>query len=408
MTEPVYPPPDERKSYTERIIEDFRRLELDFRANELDDSPWVRMDGEWTLMHKYIKAEIKMRLRNIGYSRRDNGKPSLTVAEDTWLALAHQQRYNPIKDFFDKLRQQDYEPQLDQAGNPQSYRIPEFTRFFTNPDELLPVWLFRWMCGAIAKLFWQERNPMLVLVSEQDMGKSSLVRWFCPVPDYFREAMIRPEIKDERIRLADTFMQEVPELGNSTRKADVEAVKDFVTRKFIVERLPYGDLPVKKPAITSFIGSVNPDGAGFLVDTTGNTRFLSCEIKSIDFKYSKYDCTALWREALWFVDNAYRPWELSSYEKKARDRINEKFQMVSALENVIDRHLIITGDPDDWLSSYDILETLRPWYRAANDEILTRQYSKILRSKGCDKRRSKYVPGQPHPWGWTGVKKPQV
>lgn len=407
----VYPPPsDEPLTYRTRILNDFKKLRLDFRINDLDDSPWVNMDGRWEMLSKPLRAEIRQRLRKEGYSRQNTGKVAVTTAEDEYLALAHQQRYNPIKEYFEKLRLTSYHPRQNEQGFYEPYFIPEITSYLTNPDGYAARWLLRWTVGCIARLFEQARNPMLVLAGGQNMGKSSFVRWYCPEPllDYFREGAIRPEIKDERIRLADTFIQEVPELGNSTRKSDMEAVKDYLTRKFIVERLPYGDLPVKKPAICNFLGTVNSDGAGFLVDPTGSSRFLVCEITAIDFGYSDYNNENVWREALWFYDHQHRAWELTPKEKEAQQEINARYQTVNALEDVLENKLLITHDPKDWMTTYDIREWLKPFYRTSSDQRFNIELAKVLTAKGLVRDRGAYRKGEPHRWGWYGITKPKT
>lgn len=410
--ETVYPPPNEDKplNYRTRILADFQKLNLDFRINDLDDSPWVCVDGDWQMLSKPLRAEIRQRLRKEGYSRRDSGKVAVTTAEDEYLALAHRQRYNPIKQYFERLRSTSYIPRENDQGIYEPYFIPDIAKHLTNPDGYAARWLFRWTVGCIARLFDQERNPMLVLAGGQNMGKSSFVRWYCPAPllDYFREGAIRPEIKDERIRLADTFIQEVPELGNSTRKADVEAVKDHLTRKFIVERLPYGDLPVKKQAICNFLGTVNFDGAGFLVDPTGNSRFLVCEITGIDFGYSNYNNENAWREALWFYDHSHRAWQLTPREKQAQEEMNSRYQTVNALEDVIENKLIITHNPEHWMSTYDIRELLKPYYRTSSDHRFNIELAKVLNTKGLERQRGSYNDNEPHRWGWCGITKPQT
>lgn len=390
-----------------QVLKDFEAAGFDFRINDLNEAveAWIPEDDEWLIMDKTVKAVVRTELRELGYGVQGRGKPGVEALKDAWTTLAHQQRYNPIKDYFTELRKLEYEPEL-VDGIPQKKLITEFCiKYFENPDTMFSNWQFRWMAGAIAKLFKQERNPILVIGGEQDKGKSTYVRWLCPDLEYFREGQIKPDSKDEVLRLSDIFIQEVPELGSSTKRQNVDSFKEHITRKSIVERPAYGDTPLKKTAICSFVATVNPDGAGFLIDTTGSTRFLICEVNQIDFAYEKEDAHQLWREALWFYDNTYRAWELTPWEKERRQEINATYQMVNALEDIIDQYLELTKGEDDWMATIQIRAHLSPYYRISNENGFTRELSRILKSKGLDRVREPFRKGKPHRWGWLGIKK---
>jgi len=387
-------------------LSDFKKLKLDFRLNELSFGIEVKLRGEWQTMDKFVEAVVRTELRELGYGVQGKKKPSRDAVKEAWMTLAFENRYNPIKNYFNELRKQPYEPRMENDKH-QPYLIHKFSKdYFHNPDKMLGPWQFRWMVGAIAKADKQERNPILVMGGEQDKGKSTYVRWLCPLQEYFREGPIRPDSKDERLRLTDTFIQEIPEVGNTTRRSDEDAFKDHVTRKYIIERPPYGGGPVKMPAACSFYATVNPDGAGFLTDLTGSTRFLICEVNHIDFTYTEWDVHKLWREALWFYDNTYRAWELLPSEKMRRDEINAKYQMVNALDEIIDQYLIITNERDDFLASIEIRNCLAPHYRINNENGFYRELARVLKARGLRHGREPYKgDDHPHRKGWSGIKK---
>lgn len=388
-----------RKTTYQTVIDDLRELGYNFRINDLDESVEVRMDGQWQRITDTIEHVLKIELRNIGYSRKI--KPSLGAAQNAWVKLAHDQRYNPIKDYFLSL-----EGKYDPGSDGQPYVNDLFAKFFTNPDGHFGRWLFRWMVGAIAKVFGRQRNPMLVLVGPQQMGKSFLARWLCPVDrlKYFTEQPISTDSKDHKLRLADRLIWEVPELGATTRRQDIEALKAFITTRDISERPPYGKYPIHKPALCSFIGSVNDDGAGFLNDPTGSTRFLACEITDIDHSYTIHDIHQLWAEAYYFYRQDPRCFELPLEERKARDNINASFEMVSALEDVILSLFEFTGSEDDTLTTDLIKLTLEGHYRIGNENGFLRELNRLMKKHGATKWRTVYEPGKPHKRGFAGVK----
>lgn len=391
-------------SHYQDIIDDLLPI-ADFRINDLDESLEVKMSGqEWQPMDDTIEAIIRVKLREIGYGIKGKGKANRTAVSEAWTMRGHKQRYNPIKDYLQSLSGK-YEPRNAPSGNVEPYIIPEFCTLFDNPDGMFNRWLFRWMVGSIAKVYQQERNPMLVMSGEQEIGKSTFIRWLCPLPDRYREGAIKPDNKDDRLRLADTWIQEVPELGSTTRKADVEELKDYITRKEVRERPPYGKRPITKPSVCSFVASVNFDGAGFLVDTTGNTRFLVSEINHINFAYSKRDLNDLWAEAYWFYTEMYRQWELTPHEKQARRDINNQYQMVNPLDDVIDHYLDITHDPDDFMPTLQIRDYLAPHYKATTENVFGRELARSLKARGLTRKRMPYNgPDSPHRWGWAGIR----
>lgn len=394
-----------KKNRFEQCLRDFRICEMDFRINDLNEAPEVKLNGEWVIIDKTIEAVIRTELRELGYGVQGSGKANRMATEEAWITLAHKQRYNPIKNYFDDLRDMPYEPKLVNTY-PEPYLITEFClKYFDCVDLMWGPWVFRWMVGCIAKLHKQERNPILVMGGPQDMGKSRFVRWLAPLEDHFREGPIRPDDKDERVRLSDTFIQEIPELGNSTRRTDIEAFKEHITRQFVHERPAYARGPMRKPAVCSFLATVNLDGAGFLVDTTGSTRFLISVVNTIDFDYDKTDPRLLWREALWFFDETYRSWELNHWEKERRDEINAQYQMVSALSEVIDQYLEITDSDDDWLATVEIRDYLKPYYRIGSENGFFRELSRTLSARGLLSGREPYKKGRPHRMGWFRLRK---
>ncbi len=130
---------------------------------------------------------------------------------------------------------------------------------------VMHAWLRRWLIGAVGKVYGKAQNPMLTLTGGQGIGKSHFVQWLCSgLPDLHVELAIRPDSTDQLKLLSTKWIWEVAELGATTRRADREALKSFITLGYATYRPPYGRYELHKPALASFIGTVNPDGAGFL------------------------------------------------------------------------------------------------------------------------------------------------
>lgn len=380
------------------IISNLQTLGFDFRINDLDETLEVKRDsGDWQRINDTIEAIIRTRWRELDYG--EGKKPSLEAMRDAYITYADRRRYNPIKDYLNSLEGR-YKPHENGA-----YKIRTLASYFKNPDGLFERWLFKWLTGSLAKIYDGQRNPMLVLASGQRIGKSTFARWICPLPAHFLESGINPDSKDSIIRLADVWIQEVGELGATTRRADIEQLKAFITKRFIFERPPYGRHPIHKPAITSFIGTVNPDGVGFLNDPTGSTRFLVCEIDQIDFGYTGMSIDDIWSEALWYYRNVPGCWQLTPDEMRLQAEVNSQFEMALVLEEPVEVRLEITLNPDDFMTTKQIQAHLLGHHSISDDTKFFRELAKVLHKKGCRQGRANYTPGRPHLKGWYGVKK---
>jgi len=211
------------------------------------------------------------------------------------------------------------------------------------------VFFKKWLIGAIAKVLNGEQNFMLVLVAAQGIGKSRLARWFAPLQRLFYEGAIRPDDKDSLLRLLNNWIWEVAELDATTRKSDRSSLKHIVSAKMVKIRVPYGRYDIEKPAAASFIGTVNPDGTGFLNDPSGNRRFAIVELDGIDWSYTDIDIAQLWAQ-VYAMYKAGEAWELTPDEQTAQNETNERHTTRAFIEDVLDANFVF--DPEDTKSFF--------------------------------------------------------
>lgn len=378
------------------VMTDIKSLGYDFRINDLDEQIEVFFEGSWHRLNDTIEAIIELKMRELGYGKRNVKEANLSAMRQSWIMRGHKQRYNPIKDYLDSQADR-YDPKKeDDKWIP--YAINALGHYFKNPDGMFRSWLFKWMVGAVAKVYQGERNPMLVLAGTQHIGKSYFCQWLCPIDDRFIRGGIKPDNKDHTLRLANGFLWEVDELGGTTRRQDVEALKSFITLNTIYERQPFAKHPIHKQTNVSFIGTANIDGAGFLNDPTGTTRFLVCEINGIIHDYSRnLNPNNLWAEAVWFYRNVPGSWELSKEEQRARDRINAQFENYSALDDVIHALFMVNPESDSFLTTQDIRFHVQEHYRISNEQAFFNELGRVLTKAGLSRAR------QGHSRGWAGI-----
>jgi predicted P-loop ATPase len=276
----------------------------------------------------------------------------------------------------------------------------------TKPNPLFGTWLRRWLIGAVAKAMdgGRTQNAMLVLDGPQGIGKSYFARWLCsPMPDYFLDDAINPNDKDSIIRLAMYWIWEVGELGSTIRKADVEALKAFITRQVVAVRKPYGRVDMVKPALASLIGTVN-NSAGILVDTTGNRRFLVATLNSIDWNYTtNLDPNQIWAEAFtaWVSGES---WYLSKAEAEQSEENNQGYRLPNPIEGYLTKYFTIdTNNTTEWTPTGEIVARLFDMgYKGQSTRSVAMEVAATLSEMGLVKQKRRHGGGAPV-WGYLGI-----
>jgi putative DNA primase/helicase len=354
-----------RRWTSEQFLDLFREWGYSFAINDTDET--IEVNGQPMDDTKLDIIEARL---------MDDDIPTVH-ARKVMTLVADANRYHPIKDYLRSLKW-DGLPQIDVLAT-----------YFSDEDGIFPLYLKRFLIGAVAKVMTDGRadNFMLALDGAQNIGKSHLARWLCPIDKLFLESPLNPDDKDSRINLARFWIWEVGELGSVTKRADREALKRFITARTVKERLPYGRLPIEKPAITSFIGTVNNE-AGFLNDPTGNRRYAACTLTKIDWGYTQLDVNQIWAEAyhLYLEGESHN---LTAEEITRRDDINQKYMVPEPLDDMIERYFHI--DPaqtsEVWaMTAPAILELmeLKP-----DDRALSMRLATVLKGLGLERDRNK-------------------
>lgn len=398
-TWPINPnvPPAPRDPKSSDYIAALTAMGYTFRMNRCFDTVEVNGEPITDALECVIRTEL-----------RDNGYKAVGVAREAWIAHAHANRYHPVQDYLNAL-------DWDGADH-----IAALAAHFTDTDRVFGEWFRYWIIGCVAKAFeidrpenqglYAPRTPVLVLEGPQSLGKSFFVRWLMPreLPGYFATGGIRPDDKDFRIRRATTWIWEVAELGATTRRQDVDALKDFLTAETIKEAPRYGHNDLVKPPLASYIGTVNNAG-GFLSDVTGSDRFLVAELTAIDWQYSQtVDIAQLWAQAVALYRQG-EPWMPPPQRLAVSRAINERFEAEDTTEARISR--IFETDPDrlDWvISSEDIMREYNlalTWDNvrsALPERAQAMQIAAVLKNKfGLTKTRQ--TSGR-RLWQWHGIR----
>ena len=130
---------------------------------------------------------------------------------------------------------------------------------------------------------------ILVFVGSQGIQKTKFIKSLLPLGmnNYILTGH-ELDIKDkDNIKIAIShWITELGELDSTFRKSDISALKAFMSKEDDQMRMPYARSDSKFRRRTSFCGTVND--VKFLVDNTGNRRYLPMQVESLKPFYQLY------------------------------------------------------------------------------------------------------------------------
>ena len=342
---------------------------------------------------------------------QDTKLKALKRVQRAWMQEADSNRFHPVQAYLDKVTWDGDD------------HIGALASYFEDKDGLFPLYIRKFLVGCVAKVYERDkysrgglssvRTRMLVLEGGQSLGKSFFARWLCPLPSMFAERAINPDDKDYRLAQASTWIWEVSELGSTTRRADREALKAFLSNTSVRERKAYGRYDIHKPTLANFIGTVN-DESGFLSDPTGSERFLVLELVRIDWSYTDaVSLDQLWAHAKYLYESG-EDWNLSPEERLKAVETNERFSVENILETRVHEWFEIEPEETEWhMTTADIEDHIRDQANGRlNSQYITRDLAGILKKAGLEKVRRRTVSSPKKPVrGWLGIrtrKEPEV
>lgn len=197
-------------------------------------------------------------------------------------ALADRNLYNPVAehinskpwDGVDRLPDL-YDTVTAQEGYPLHFK-----------NILVYKWLLSAVAAALMPVGFKARG-VLTFQGAQGLGKTT---WLLSlVPDLLlREAVVKVDHhmdggnKDSILGAICHWLVEIGELDSSFRK-DVSRLKGFLTSDYDKIRRPYSRKESEYPRRTVFFASVNT--SDFLVDNTGNSRWWTVPVTSINYQH---------------------------------------------------------------------------------------------------------------------------
>jgi len=261
-------------------------------------------------------------------------------------AIGDRNRFNPAADWINSVPWD---------GMDRKRLIFESVKVAENyPAKLRDALMYRWLLSAVAAALLPEgfrSRGVLTFQGPQGVGKTS---WLMSlVPEALRAKLIKVDHhldasnKDSILGAVSHWIVEIGELDSSFRK-DVARLKGFLTTTHDKVRRPYGRDESEYPRRTVFAATVNE--TNFLVDTTGNTRWWTVEVASLDYAHN-VDMQQLFAQLAEDL-KAGEQWWLTAEEEQLLDQQNSSYLAVSVVRDRLAEYL-------DWARRQGDLQELR-------------------------------------------------
>ena len=253
--------------------------------------------------------------------------------------------------------------------------------FLGNKHQLATLAMQRMMIGAVARAY----NPgcsmswLPILVGAQGVGKSMFSRSLVPEKLFAEVSTPLETLMKEQYRLHVAWLLELPEIDHFFQSRNIENFKNLITTRCDEVRRPYASLPERLLRRFVMIGTTNRNQ--FLVDSTGNRRFVPLEIGSgflIPWKQLSEERDSLWASAV----QAYREGDAYEFNSGEIAQIAEYIQEF--------------GDPDPWMEKISHYVSLKEEVTAA--EVLTKALDLDPRQQG--RREARRVADVLQTLGW--------
>jgi predicted P-loop ATPase len=253
--------------------------EFAYQIVKLRDPPWASTPGEWT-----TNDDLELGLW-FSINERMAVRSEATLVAGVGMA-AWRAKYHPVREYL-FAHEWDGVPRLRHWLN-ECLGAEDSTY-----HELVGTWFIMGMVNRVLKPGCQMDN-MICLEGKQGEGKSSTLRVLGG--KWFADTAVKIGDKDAMLALAGIWLYEIAEM-DSFNRAEVTAVKQYVTSREDRVREPYTRRHVTRPRSCVLGGSTNQDQ--YLKDSTGARRFWPVACGDLDLEK-----LAAWRDQM-FAEARY-------------------------------------------------------------------------------------------------------
>ncbi|NOL47477.1 virulence-associated E family protein [Synechococcus sp. MIT S9220] len=371
------------------LCELWRNASCRLAFNELTQE--VELDGRHLPIADIDEAYIG--LSEVGYEANPK------TAADTVLKVAREDCYHPVQRYFEDLEQDESIRPVDLSTFSADY--------FGTSDPLYDAMWAAALRGAVWRVFEPgcQFDFVLTLKGAQGIRKSSSFQALLPDPDWFTSST-HDQPKDMTVALHRVLITELAELENITGKRSTGALKNHITTRTDLCRVPYGRSYERLKRRSIMVASVNGDE--FLRDHTGDRRFWVIDLGRhvVDTQRLSLDRDRIWKAALAQYRAGDRPC-LQFAQQALSDRRNEAFRGENVYLSAVEERCLgkLKARSCGFDTRYAITESGVCEGRPIGQSDM-RQMAKCLRELGFAQDRNPTkdsVTGRTRKWRWPGT-----
>lgn len=268
-------------------------------------------------------------------------------------AIADRNQVNPVMDYI-QSKSWDGEKRINALADTLETG-PDF------PEELRKTLVRKWLVSAVAAAAMPSgfrSRGVLSLQGPQSIGKTSWILKLVDDPLVQSQTIkidhhMDPGNKDSVLTAGSHWIVEIGEVDSSFKK-DIARLKGYITADQDKIRRPYGRKDSVYQRRTVFIATVNQ--ANFLVDDSGNSRWWTIPVISIDYDHD-IDMQQVWSQAYQLYLDGHE-WWLTPEEEQELEIHNSNHRSVNSIRDLV-YSAIDTDTPDAERKSMSASELLR-------------------------------------------------
>jgi len=243
--------------------------------------------------------------------------------------VAQENAYDPIKEYLRSLKW-DGESRLSDDGG----WLVRYAHAIPGP--MVESVGRKWAVGAVARGLEPGTKNDTVLILEGPQGRRKTMLFETLGKQWYADMSIVIGDKDSKMIAGRSWICEIPDLAALKRSSEVNAVKAFFSTRADTFRPPFGRHVITSPRRNAFGGTTNEEQ--YLVDPTGNRRFLCIKLEDtdVDIKALDRDRDQIWAEAVYLYDKHVNEcedklhcgcwWFVGDEKQKLADMADERLQ----------------------------------------------------------------------------------